>query len=89
MSVHGGQNFEGTVFAVDPITHSLVLSKCSKLKKLCTITNLIFYTITLFKFYFAEGTDGAFTLVSPSQILHIEGELSEFQTPAISEFGIK
>ena len=55
-----GTVYKGSIFAIDPVTESVVL----------------------------KDSNGGYTLLSPTQITKIEGDISNIPTPNINEFGL-
>ena len=79
---------EGSVFAVDPVTHSLVISKyiiyTIFYKAYCS--SLYIYNLHI---YWVETKEDSYTLIQSSNIAEIDGDLDLSKLPSISELGIK
>jgi hypothetical protein len=64
----GGKIVEGTVYAVDPVTHSIILSKQKTLF-------LIYKFLTIFQ---PTENESSYTMVNSSNIDHIDGNIPQY-----------
>jgi hypothetical protein len=81
VTIVDGDMLQGSVVAIDPVTNSMILSKSH--------IDLHINFLSEFVVHQLGDENGAYNLISPSQIAQIEGDLSAYANPEIEEYGIR